>query len=58
MKSYHWDKEHRTDIKNGITLSKEINELFHHIYGYKNNTKEQFKEFKQRYINKEFEEVV
>ena len=58
LNSYHWDKENRTNVDNGITLSKEIHELFHHIYGYKNNTKEQFEEFKQRYINKEFEEVV
>ena len=51
-------KEERTDMNNGITLSKEIHKLFHKIYGNKHNTKEQFEEFKQRYINKEFEEVV
>ena len=58
LNGYHWDKENRTNVDNGITLSKEIHELFHHIYGYKNNTKEQFEEFKQRYINKEFKEVI
>ena len=51
-------KEGRTDMNNGITLSKEIHKLFHKIYGNRHNTKEQFEEFKQRYINKEFEEVV
>ena len=51
-------KEERTDMNNGITLSKEIHKLFHKIYGNKHNTKEQFEEFKHRYINKEFEEVV
>ena len=51
-------KEERTDMNNGITLSKEIHKLFHKIYGNKHNTKEQFEEFKHRYINKEFKEVV
>ena len=51
-------KEGRTDTNNCITLSKEIHKLFHKIYGNKHNTKEQFEEFKHRYINKEFEEVV
>ena len=58
LNSYHWDKEHRTDINNGITISEEIHKLFHKTYGYKNNTKEQFEEFKQRYINKEFKEAI
>lgn len=32
-------------IDNGITLSKESHELFHYIYGKKNNIKEQLTEF-------------
>ena len=51
-------KEGRTDMNNCITLSKEIHRLFHKIYGNKHNTKEQFEEFKHRYHNGEFEEVV
>ena len=51
-------KEERTDINNGITLSKEIHRLFHKIYGNKHNTKEQFEEFKHRYHNGEFKEVI
>lgn len=51
-------EEGRMDLDNCITLSKEIHKLFHKIYGNKHNTKEQFKEFKYRYINKEFEEVI
>ena len=51
-------KEGRTDMNNCITLSKEIHRLFHKIYGNRHNIKEQFEEFKQRYINKEFEEVI
>lgn len=58
LNGYHWDKEHRTDINNGITLSKEIHKLFHKIYGQKNNTKEQFEEFVIRYNNGEFKEIL
>ena len=58
LNSYHWDKEHRTDLDNGITITEEIHKLFHKIYGRKNNTKEQFEEFKTRYQNGEFKEVI
>lgn len=51
-------KEGRMDLDNCITLSKEIHKLFHKIYGNRHNIKEQFEEFKHRYINKEFEEVI
>jgi 5-methylcytosine-specific restriction endonuclease McrA len=37
--------ELRTAIDNGITLSKEAHIKFHHIYGIRNNTKEQLLEF-------------
>lgn len=50
-------KDKRTDVNNGITLSEEIHNLYHKIYGYKHNTKEQFEEFLIRYNNKEFDEV-
>ena len=58
LNGYNWDKEHRTDINNGITITEEVHKLFHKIYGCGNNTKEQFEEFKYRYQNREFKEVV
>ena len=42
---YNWCKEKRTDETNGITLCKTCHKEFHSIYGYGNNTKEQFKEW-------------
>jgi len=37
--------ELRTTISNGITMTKKMHKLFHKIYGYKNNTKEQLADF-------------
>lgn len=38
-------EESRTSIYNGITLSEKAHREFHHIYGVKNNTREQLLEF-------------
>ena len=54
LNGYNWDIENRTNVDNGITLSKEIHKKFHKIYGYGDNTKEQFLDFvHQLYKQKE-----
>ena len=52
LNSYNWDKEHRTDVDNGITLCEECHKQFHKIYGYGNNSKEQFEEYFKNNVDK------
>lgn len=53
LDGYDWCEERRFDVSNGITLRIDIHKLFHKIYGYGGNTREQFEEFKIKYENSE-----
>jgi endogenous inhibitor of DNA gyrase (YacG/DUF329 family) len=42
---YHWCKERRTDITNGVTLCEDCHSDFHNTYGFSHNSEEQFNEW-------------
>jgi hypothetical protein len=46
LDGHHWCEEKRLDLTNGITLCEECHKDFHKLYGKKNNTKEQFLNYK------------
>lgn len=52
LNGYNWDIENRINVDNGVCLCKNHHKEFHNIYGYGNNTIEQFKEFKNKSITK------
>ena len=58
LNSYNSDIENRFNIDNGITILENVHKLFHHYYGYGNNTKEQFNEFTLRFNKHEFDKVI
>jgi len=51
LNGYNWDKENRTNINNGITLSDKIHKEFHSIYGNGDNTISQFVDFIETLYN-------
>ncbi|MEY2973074.1 MAG: hypothetical protein RI886_851 [Pseudomonadota bacterium] len=51
LDSWNMYPKRRYDIMNGILIHKEIHKLFHDIYGYGNNTEEQFRLFLKEQYN-------
>jgi hypothetical protein len=45
LDGYNWCIEKRTDVENGATLCIDCHKDFHSLYGYGNNTREQFDEW-------------
>ena len=48
LESYNSNKELRLDLNNGVCLCEKCHKEFHKLYGYGNNTKQQYIEFKKK----------
>lgn len=51
LDGYHWCKERRIDVTNGVTLCTDCHNEFHKIYGLSNNTESQFIEYQSKKLN-------
>lgn len=45
LDGWHWCKDRRLDVDNGVTLCTDCHKDFHNIYGYETNTIEEFLEY-------------
>jgi len=52
LDGWHWCKDRRTDVANGVTLCSKCHNLFHKLYGRKNNEAHEFFTFKLCYGDK------
>jgi len=61
LNSYHWYKEGRVDVNNGVSLCEHCHILsknsFHSVYGRVRNTKEQYEEWIKNYQEKMINEL-
>lgn len=57
MDSWNAHPERREEVHNGAAISRELHKEFHRLYGYGNNTVEQFSAFYQQKTGKPFNEV-
>ena len=53
LNSKDWDKDNMYNVDNGVPLCNECHQDYHMLYGYGNNTEEQFLEWYNEYLDEE-----